>query len=101
MKVENKNIRNILLFGRTGSGKSTLANLLSNTDKFKESEGSVSETREIQSEDFTIDGIYYRVTDTVGIGDTKLPIDEVLYKLARTCISIEDGLHQILFVTDR
>jgi energy-coupling factor transporter ATP-binding protein EcfA2 len=44
--------KTILLIGSTGKGKSTLANVLTNTNNFKESQKSVSGTREIQSEEF-------------------------------------------------
>jgi len=56
--------RNIILIGRTGNGKSTLANVLVNyvnknetdfvnfEEKFKESEKSISQTKDIQIEEF-------------------------------------------------
>ncbi|CAI2185954.1 15962_t:CDS:2 [Funneliformis geosporum] len=92
--------RNILLIGNTGSGKSTLANVISGTNNFKESAGSVSETRNKQIEEFkTEDGVRYRVIDTIGFGDTKLTNKEVTKKIAKTAQSIKDGLNQILFVT--
>ena len=54
------NIKNILLIGRTGSGKSTLANTLINQgsnfeEVFKESSGSVSETKHIQHQEFIVE----------------------------------------------
>jgi len=90
----------VLLIGRTGSGKSALANVISNDKKFNESGLSVSETRDIQIENFEIDGISYQIIDTVGIGDTKLTTQQVLNKLADASYSIKEGLNQILFVTD-
>jgi len=82
-----KEIRNILMFGKTGNGKSTLANVLINEFKdkesfremFKESEGSVSETRDCQVESFSVGQITYRVIDVIGIGDTKLSAVDVLF----------------------
>src|SRR6185437_7428500 len=85
--------RNILLIGRTGSGKSTLANVLVNKDGqfeevFKESAGSVSETKEIKTERFTLDisrdstqQIHYLAIDTAGFGDTQLGEKEILQLL--------------------
>ncbi|CAG8640810.1 3820_t:CDS:1 [Ambispora leptoticha] len=101
-------IRNIILFGRTGNGKSTLANVLTKSPNFfTESAGSVSETREIQIKEFEEEinsngeeAIKYRVIDTVGIGDTRLTEQGVLYKIAEACHYIKDGLNQILFITN-
>ncbi|WNE40089.1 MAG: GTPase Der [Mycoplasmataceae bacterium] len=96
---DNINVRNILLIGRTGSGKSTLANVLTETNNFKESSGSVSETREIQTGEFDHLGIKYRIIDTIGIGDTKLSEREVLRKISQITYLLRNGLHQVLFVT--
>ncbi|CAJ0905451.1 4531_t:CDS:1 [Entrophospora sp. SA101] len=89
----------ILLIGKTGSGKSTVANVISNTKEFKESSGSTSETRDANVRDFLIDGMSFKLIDTVGLGDTRLTQQEVLYKLAEAFHSIKNGLSQILFVT--
>nr|CAG8475147.1 2132_t:CDS:2 [Entrophospora candida] len=91
--------RTILLIGRTGSGKSTVANVISGTKEFKESSGSTSETRDANVREFLIDGMSFRLIDTVGLGDTELTQQEVLYKLAEASHSIKNGLSQILFVT--
>lgn len=109
----NKKVKNILLIGRTGSGKSTLANVLVNkneefTEVFKESARSISQTKNIQTERFTIniseDGkekVNYLVIDTIGFGDTKLNNKEVL-ELLQDLVPIigKSGLNQVLFVTD-
>jgi len=74
---------------------------MSDTDKFKESELGVSETRDIQQGLFksSCDDIVYHIIDTIGIGDTSLGEKQVLLKLAEATNAIRDGLNQILFVT--
>jgi len=75
---------------------------------FKESAKSVSETKKIKTEKFTIDlsengkeKINYQVIDTIGFGDTKLSNKEVLQLLQDLVPTIgDDGLNQIFFVTD-
>lgn len=56
---EEKNIRNILLIGRTGKGKSTLANVLSNTQEFAKGKYGISETRSVQAKEFQANNIKY------------------------------------------
>lgn len=90
-----------------------MANVLVNKNEefeevFKESAKSVSETKNIKAEKFTInlseDGkekINYLAIDTIGFGDTKLSNKEVLQLLQDLVPTIgDDGLNQILFVTD-
>ncbi|RHZ49125.1 hypothetical protein Glove_529g53 [Diversispora epigaea] len=92
-------IRNIVLIGRTGNGKSTLANVIGNMNRFKESDLGVSETKNIQIEKVEVEGITYRLIDTIGIGDTRLSNQEVLNKIADAAYEVKDGLSQLLFVT--
>lgn len=93
--------RTILLLGRTGNGKSTVANVISNTNRFAESELGVSETRGIQEGIFRVrnDETEYHIVDTIGIGDTRFDERQVLVKLAEATNAIRNGLNQIFFVT--
>jgi len=101
-------IRNILLVGSSGGGKSAFANTLINkngnfTEVFKESAGSVSQTKNYQVEELEqkIDGkkVTYRIIDTIGIGDTSLPEKEVAYKIAKVANELREGISQVFFVT--
>ncbi|CAB5368126.1 unnamed protein product [Rhizophagus irregularis] len=89
--------RKILLIGRTGSG---LANVLTGTNQFKESNYSISQTKTIQRCQFVEEEITYEVIDTIGLNDTKLNREDILYKLAELARELKDGLHQILLVTN-
>ncbi|RIA88222.1 P-loop containing nucleoside triphosphate hydrolase protein [Glomus cerebriforme] len=91
-------IKNLLIIGRTGNGKSTLANVLSNTENFSESSGSISKTKNFQSETFEWEGTNYRVFDTIGIGDTQLSKATILYRIAEGINAMDGGINQILFV---
>src|SRR5687767_1000115 len=94
--------RIILLIGRSGRGKSALANVITNTDNFKESGGSVSETKSVQFEKFTDqeNNLNYQIIDTPGIGDTKMSEHEVLDIIAEAVYLAKDGVGQVFFVTD-
>ena len=94
--------KTILLIGRSGRGKSTLANVITNTDKFKESEACVSETKKIQLEQFKgiVDKNNYAIIDTPGIGDTKMSDNEVLNIIAEAIYLAKDGVSQVFFVVD-
>src|SRR3954447_2937086 len=92
----------ILLIGRSGRGKSTLANVVTNTNNFKESSGSVSETKEVQFEQFVDEksNIDYAIIDTPGIGDTKMSDNEVLNIIAKAVYLGRNGISQVFFVND-
>lgn len=105
----SRKAKTIFLIGSTGKGKSTLANTLVNEineeglfrnfrEIFKESQSSVSGTREIQSKEFIGGGINYAIIDTVGLGDTKLKREEVLDKLAEAVYLAREGIAHIFFV---
>jgi energy-coupling factor transporter ATP-binding protein EcfA2 len=98
MTNTNNNIKNILLIGKTGNGKSALANVISGGNNLKEGEFGVSETKDVQIAEFEIYEERYRIIDTIGIGDTELSLQKVLYKLARMSNYVKEGLNQVLFV---
>ncbi|CAB4493569.1 hypothetical protein RhiirA1_27689 [Rhizophagus irregularis] len=97
---KKENVKNILIVGRTGGGKSTLANVLTNTDEFKESAYAVSETKIFRKKEFKWSEINFRVVDTIGAGDTKLGLKDVLYKIADGIYAMPEGISQILYVVD-
>src|SRR5436305_11944812 len=92
--------RTIFIVGRTGSGRSTLANVISNTDRFKESECGISETSDVQVGHFRLkgEGMVYHIVDTIGIGDNRFDENLILNKLADAVKEVKNGLNQILFV---
>src|SRR6185436_19236598 len=70
-------------------------------NNFKENEGSISETKEIQTEKFEDNnGFNYLVIDTPGIGDTQLPTEKILDIIAEAVYLVKDGVSQVFFVTD-
>jgi Leucine-rich repeat (LRR) protein len=100
IKREKENIKNILIVGRTGSGKSTLANVLTNSDDFKESEYAVSETKFFRKKEFKGNITHFRVVDTIGVGNTRLDLNDVLYRIADGVYAMPEGISQILYVVD-
>ncbi|CAG8514414.1 35040_t:CDS:1 [Gigaspora margarita] len=94
-------INNLLIVGRTSNGKSTLANVLSDTNRFKESDRSVSVTRYFEDEMFTHNEKLYRVVDTIGVGDTKLSKKQVLLRIAEAVYTMKEGINQVFFVVGR
>ncbi|CAG8614167.1 11571_t:CDS:2 [Dentiscutata heterogama] len=99
--------KDILIIGRTGSGKSTLANVLFNkNDKFEEvfREDYISEsvTTQLQVEETKINGMNYRIIDTVGFGDTgTVTGDKAVLEAVKTTYAVKEGINQILFVVGR
>lgn len=79
--------------------------MLTNSEKFNESSGTISTTKVLQKEDFEMEingeKVQYRVVDTIGIGDTKLAQREVLNRIAEACHEVGKGINQIFFVLGR
>src|SRR5258706_1006537 len=103
---ENNSSKTILLLDCAG-GKSTFCNVLANKFRdhepfiefFKESAGSVSETRELKAQEFTVDissseKIKYLVIDTAGFGDKILQLLKDLIKFIGN-----EGINQIFLVS--
>ena len=95
--------RTVVLLGRAGAGKSTCANVLADeTDLFKTSGGSRSETKKMQREIVSVNWsnktYKVKIVDTIDIGDTELPQNEVLRRLALTCHECCDGINAVLFL---
>ncbi|CAG8780616.1 28841_t:CDS:2, partial [Dentiscutata erythropus] len=81
IKENNREVRNILIVGRSGSEKSSLANNLFNEES-----------------DFMQENIRYCLADTIGLGDTKLTDKEVLYSIAKTIGLMKEGISHLLFI---
>ncbi|CAG8581264.1 7733_t:CDS:2 [Dentiscutata erythropus] len=97
---KKKEVRKILLIGRTGSGKSTLANVLvKKVEQFAVSSSSGSLTKSAQSVFFEENGVKYQVIDTIGLCDTMMTKERAMSELAETCRMLEGGLYRILLVT--
>ncbi|XP_062522675.1 uncharacterized protein LOC134197376 isoform X2 [Corticium candelabrum] len=97
--------RTVLLIGRTGAGKSTCANVLAGDDpgiKFKTSDNFVSKTKKVQSEIATVhwfDKTYkVKIVEIIGMGDTNLDENEILFRLAMASHKCKDGINAIFFV---
>src|SRR5688572_22130572 len=101
---KKEQIRNLLIVGRTGGGKSTLSNVLTGTEEFKESSHSVSITKSFQKKTFdykneeTETETKYCVIDTIGVVDTVLSDEKVIYKIIDGIYSVPEGISQVLFV---
>ncbi|RIA88984.1 AIG1 family-domain-containing protein [Glomus cerebriforme] len=98
--IEDRKTKNLVIVGRTGCGKSALCNVLTNTDEFEESGCSISVTKNFKKKVFEWKGKNFRVVDTVGVWNTKMPLKNVLYKIIDGIYSIPEGISQVLFVFD-
>jgi len=97
------NNRTVIIIGSTGGGKSALANVLAGENRFREDEGSVSVTKFHQVEEVYVNNgenvLHIKIIDTVGLGDTSLSEQEVLFRLADACYAVREGLNRVFFVT--
>ncbi|KAF2073406.1 hypothetical protein CYY_005285 [Polysphondylium violaceum] len=89
--------RTVLLIGKTGNGKSAISNVISGTNDFEEGEFTVSQTKDHLRKEYIVEGVKYIIVDTIGIGDTKLTTQQVLFKIADACYTVRSGLNQVLF----
>ncbi|CAG8536718.1 1510_t:CDS:1, partial [Scutellospora calospora] len=100
ISIDRREVKKILLIGRTGGGKSTLANVLVKKDQqFSVSSSSGSLTKSIQSEIFEENGIKYQIIDTIGLCDTAMSKEKAISELAETCQMLKGGLYEIFLVT--
>jgi predicted GTPase len=91
--------KNIIIIGKTGSGKSALANVLSGTKEFKEDNSSLTKGWRAVDKEFEVEETNYRVIDTVGLGDAKLPKEELLTKFEEEIGTyVDEGISQFFFV---
>ena len=107
-RLETSRKRTVVLIGRTDGGKSSCANViagicdLEQRPLFAQSSASTSDTKRIDAQTVTVDwrGQDYslKIVDTIGIGDTELPHDEVLKSLALVCHECREGINALFFV---
>ncbi|CAG8478208.1 11661_t:CDS:2 [Scutellospora calospora] len=83
---------------KIGSGISTLANVITDTILFKESKNTLSETQEIQIEKFELEGVEYRIIDTVGISNSNLSDKQVIKKM-KEAFNLIKGETNLVFFT--
>nr|CAG8539834.1 9336_t:CDS:2 [Entrophospora candida] len=101
---DNKNgkeveIITVMLVGSAANGKSTLASVISGSKIFDESHNTIRSTKNTNTRNFLIDGKIYRIVDTIGLGNSRMELKEVLSKLLEAAETIKCGINQILFVT--
>lgn len=94
-----------MLIGRTGAGKASAANVLCGHDvldaianpnlPFKIGSGSVSMTRDGSAHTHDAGSFDVTVVDTLGIGDTNLSEQEVLFKLVQAITHCRGTLNQL------
>mmetsp|Transcript_55458 Transcript_55458/g.161095 ORF Transcript_55458/g.161095 Transcript_55458/m.161095 type:complete len:609 (-) Transcript_55458:84-1910(-) len=98
LQLPHKTQWTVMVFGKTGAGKSHLANLLCGYRAFESADSVASVTgaesvRKAVSKDRSV-----MVLDTIGFGDTRLPMDVVARSLRDTALEAPGGIDALVFV---
>lgn len=90
--MEQPEVKNILIVGRTGAGKSSLCKTIAGSSEeldFQIGHGAFSETSTCASKVIVHNNIHYRLIDTIGIMDTRMDANEVISRIVDALIEFQ------------